>query len=290
MSLFDQIREFLRFVLMPKVSESQIEKMNTVLEEMMTFRFKLTKIVQGVIENEDVGDEVENEDSSEDSDNEVKIESKYKPGLLPKEHFISHFSEDITNLAPLPLLNTDLFESVHSPYKTIRMKKRSSVNVLHTLITNQERLSVYNLTNGIIPLALEKDIEKVSNHKLVKKFLNSVKVEGGIIYQCKKLIVFGTSYKKGHVVILPGSKNDVPLFGKIIQLLACENYAYFLYKNVLATYCIKTDLFFIEELETDGFVPAHQLCDPRPLGNSYFYPNTRGEKQIFTSRYYPWLF
>ena len=50
---------------------------------------------------------------------------------------------DIQNLAPLVMLNTDLFESQHSEYKTIRQKKRNSVNPLLTLITNHERLSVY---------------------------------------------------------------------------------------------------------------------------------------------------
>ena len=57
--------------------------------------------------------------------------------------------EDVRNLGPSPLTNTDLFESKHSPYKQIRIAKRTSVNVLYTLISNQERLNVYNSTRDI---------------------------------------------------------------------------------------------------------------------------------------------
>ena len=54
------------------------------------------------------------------------------------------------NLAPLVLLNTDLFESKHSPYKDIRKSKRNSKNVLYTLITNDEQRSVYHSTGQFI--------------------------------------------------------------------------------------------------------------------------------------------
>ena len=52
-------------------------------------------------------------------------------------------------LAGVVLLNTDLFESKHRPNKDIRRLKRSSVNVIYTMITHDEKLSVYNSTGSV---------------------------------------------------------------------------------------------------------------------------------------------
>ena len=127
---------------MPKISQSQLEEMENTLDLLMNMRLKLTKIVQEAENNEDMEETINDRE---------KISSKYDPPITFKEHFLSHLTSDISNLAPLPLLNTDLFESIHPSYKTIRVKKRSSVNVLHTLITNHEKLSVYHSSNDIIP-------------------------------------------------------------------------------------------------------------------------------------------
>ena len=60
---------------------------------MMGYRLKLTKIDKESVES----------DSSEQSENN---EPNYDPSIRFKEHYLSHFAEDIQNLAPLPLLNT----------------------------------------------------------------------------------------------------------------------------------------------------------------------------------------
>ena len=118
------IRRFLRFISMPKMTESQVIEMDKTLENLMDTRLKLTRVpleseedkdititASSVDENEqiDISDD-ENEDN-DDNDKKVKVVSKYKPTVKWKEHFLSHFSTDIRNLAPLALLNTDLFES-----------------------------------------------------------------------------------------------------------------------------------------------------------------------------------
>ena len=64
------------------------------------------------------------------------------------------------NLAPLPLLNTDGFEAKHSPHKQTRLRKRSSVNILLTLIKQDERASVYNSTGETLPEDIEKTIKR----------------------------------------------------------------------------------------------------------------------------------
>ena len=79
--------------------------------------------------------------------------------LYHQEHYLSHFQEDVRNLAPLRLLNTDLFESSHSEKNHIRKAKKCSINVLYTMMHNEELRNVYNLTgcvhklNGALTIA-----------------------------------------------------------------------------------------------------------------------------------------
>ena len=82
---FLEIHKYVKFVNMPKVSESQLVEMDSTLERLMNMRLQLTC---------------------------VQINPrKYDPPVTFKEHYLSHISEDIRNLAPTPFLKTDLFES-----------------------------------------------------------------------------------------------------------------------------------------------------------------------------------
>ena len=69
---------------------------------------KFENVIQESKEDEEI---TETDSSDDENEAKVRVVSKYKPTVKWKEHFISHFSSDIRNLAPLPLLNTDLFES-----------------------------------------------------------------------------------------------------------------------------------------------------------------------------------
>ena len=119
-----------------------------------------------------------------------------------QEHAISHACEDIRQLGPTPLTATDLFESNHSHFKQIRRVKRTSKNVLYTLITNHEKVSVYNSTSEMFPSAIERTIKKIAKEKLVQDFLKSNKVSGKVLYECSKLSVYGTEYKRNTYIVL----------------------------------------------------------------------------------------
>ena len=90
----------------------------------MNTRLRLTRVCQKPIEDKNItlgnifedidtsdSESKENDSNANDNDKNVKIVSKYKPTVKWKEHFLSHYSSDVRNLAPLPLTNTDLFES-----------------------------------------------------------------------------------------------------------------------------------------------------------------------------------
>ena len=77
---------------MPQVTNDQLVAMNETLCTVMDMRLNLTRI-----------EEIDKKTG--------KSSSKYCPTVKWKEHFISHAMSDIKALAPLPLLNTDTFES-----------------------------------------------------------------------------------------------------------------------------------------------------------------------------------
>jgi hypothetical protein len=115
------IRRLLRFILSPKLTESQLNCMNETIEMVMNTRIKLTKVDNREETSDSVdSDEIELSDEDEFSD-EVelndetkkikKIVPKCQPPIRWKEHFLSHLLDDYRQLAPLVFLNTDRFES-----------------------------------------------------------------------------------------------------------------------------------------------------------------------------------
>ena len=178
---------------------------------------------------------------------------------------MSHFSNDVRNLAPLPFLKTDRYESCHAFLKQIRLAKRNSRNVNKTMITNKELLNVYNATGETIPADIEKTIVKECCDEIVLNYLKTYKVPGNTIYECSKLVSFGTEYQKDTYVILPSSTNKNILLGKIEKILACQKYGYVLYQKALCEYNHNTDLLMVNELQQCDVIPLYQLSDPRPL-------------------------
>ena len=168
-------------------------------------------------------------------------------------------------MGPLPFLRTDRFESWHQHFKKIRGAKRTSVNVLKTLIINCELASVYNSTGETMQSEIEMTVQKKCTDELVLKFLETVDVPGGVLYECKKLTVFGTSYKKDQFLILPEATNDAVCLGRIEKLLSCTECGYVVYEKTLCEYQPEIDLYMVTGLGYYSVVPLYQLPDPIPL-------------------------
>ena len=86
-----------------------------------------------------------------------------------------------------------------------------------------------------------------------------------ILYECSKLSVHGTEYQHGQFVVLPESSNTLPVFGKILKLLSCEQFGYFVIQNTSNKYCSKTDLYFVIENQQFTVVPCLQLPSYLPI-------------------------
>ena len=90
------------------------------------------------------------------------------------------------------------------------------------MITNKDLSNVYNATGETIPAKIEKTIVKECCDEIVLNYLKTNKVPGNTIYECSKLVSFGTEYQKNTYVILPSSTNKNILLGKIEKILACR--------------------------------------------------------------------
>ena len=160
-----------------------------------------------------------------------------------------------------------MFESKHNPLGEIKQKKRTTVNTLFTVVSHDEKTSAYNATGQMIPSDIDKKIVKVCSDKIVLDYQKKFTVPGKKLFLCSKLSVFSTDYAVGQYIVLP-STNAAPKFGKILKLLCCTKFAYFLYKKTDNKYCEKSDLYIISENKDCDLIPQHKLACFYPL-NAY---------------------
>ena len=148
------------------------------------------------------------------------------------------------------------------------MAKKNSRNVLLTMMNQNERLSVYNHSSGnMFPTKIEANIKKVCKEKTVKRFLEKARASCDEVYECSKLLVYGTQYHNGQMVLLPGSTNANPVFGQIVKLLYSEpEKAYLMYRRSSNFYDSFADLYIVEMKPEHGVVSVNHLADYHPLG------------------------
>ena len=82
------------------------------------------------IESESDGDSERDYEKVKEIDNECSgkaLKSNFLPPLTWKEHYCSHFASDIRQLGPLPLLNTDRFESKVGKFLRSYMKPKNQI-------------------------------------------------------------------------------------------------------------------------------------------------------------------
>ena len=112
---------------------------------------------------------------------------------------------------------------------------------------------------------IEKSIKEVCTDTIVNDYLKKFKVAGGQLYECTKLIVFGTQYHVDQYCLLQGSTNNIPVFGKIAKLLCSQDSAYLICQQTSNTYCHETDLFMVQEKNDYQLIATDSLAAFHPL-------------------------
>ena len=150
----------------------------------------------------------------------------------------------------------------------LRTKAKLSISSFRLGKTHQEKLSVYHATTEMMPTSVEKKIRKQCLAPIATAYEKKFKVHGGVLYECTFLKVFGTQYFKDQYVLLDGSTNKLPCFGKIKTLLCCEKKGYLIYFKTSSKYCCKSDLFIINVQDQQEITAVHHLADYHPLQGS----------------------
>lgn len=144
------------------------------------------------------------------------------------------------------------------------MATRTSVNLLWTLISQDERLSVYNASSELVSSAMENTITKVYSDEVVKNYVKTLKLPK-VLYECSKLSIYGTDYRPDQFILLPESTNVKPVFGRISKLLSCQKFGYLYYEKTVSTYSPGADIFMIRGTEEFYIVPCQQLPTYRTI-------------------------
>ena len=94
-----EIRKFLKFVLMPKVTESQLEQMELTLTKMMNIRLKLTRVIEKKpsIPIDDL-ELSEIDDTYENNDIETIYEIEAKKSKYMVLHIVTIYSKNHKNM------------------------------------------------------------------------------------------------------------------------------------------------------------------------------------------------
>ena len=110
--------------------------------------------------------------------------------------------------------------------------------------------------------AVEKTIKDLCTDKIALDYLKTQK-DIKALYECSKMSVFQTEYKRDQYVVLPNSTNSKPLFGKIFKLLCCDQgkHSFLYYQKVNSMYCSKTDLFIVSDCGFFDIIAIEHLAD-----------------------------
>ena len=118
--------------------------------------------------------------------------------------------------------------------------------------------SAYHATGELVASAMENTIKKVCTDKVVTDYMKKWNYPK-VMYECTSLSIHSTAYKPGQYVILPSSTNDLPAFGKIVKLLACNQFGYLCYQETNNEYCHKRDIYMVSN--TQNFAALFHFSD-----------------------------
>ena len=243
-----EIRELVRYVHMSRMSENQVILLDDAVRKVMSTRMELTR--------------------KNSSDEESSLPT-YEPRIKWKEHFISHYASEIKNLAPMPLLCTDLFESKHAPFKTIKRQSKNSRNLLLTLSQKSEFQATYLYEGSFFQSKFEKHVSGILKDADVLTLCQKQKnLQRHAVFLCSSLEYHGTPYRLGSFVILPKMANDLPstfTFGKIEMLLFGNESAFLYVERYNAFYDESFDLYMLQTENVHEVVSVEQLEDFYPL-------------------------
>jgi len=166
------------------------------------------------------------------------------PGVIvPKFHFLLHVPKQIIQFGPLRQQWCMRFEAVHAWFKSLARVVRSVKNIPWSLAYRYESLRCVQLNSapGIQPTCFLysgdlisegvnipfRNLEQPFEDVLIPLLLD-VDVNECIVMSTPKVIVHGTQYLHGSVVLLTCNEDDMPVFGKITNIYVHNRVIFFI--------------------------------------------------------------
>lgn len=189
--------------------------------------------------------------------------------LLPKHHFLEHYSELIESFGPLVALWTMRFEAKHSFFKRVVLHTKSFRNILLSLAAKHQLLMAFH-SHTSDPLKPSLFVSHVSSVQLDllhndvqeavrSKFPNEASVQLANTVSCS-----GTKYCVG--MVLPyGSTGGLPDFVQIHQMMIVKNTVAFIVKTRKSWYNEHLRSFELDAPCHIQVLLQHDLSDIVPL-------------------------
>ena len=89
------------------------------------------------------------------------------------------------------------------------------MNTLFTMISNDERISVFNLSGPMFPSIIETDVKGLCNDKIALDYATTLR-ETKLLYECSKMSIYGTDYKR------LSSINDTHYKGNLLYQISSQ--------------------------------------------------------------------
>lgn len=191
--------------------------------------------------------------------------------LLPKHHYIEHYSELIKLFGPLVGLWTMRFEAKHSFFKNVVKHSRCFKNVPFSLALKHQFMIGYHLSSPNIdkPVLEVSDASTVPLELLKEELTQAFKQRNPYASEisiAKNVWCNGIQYRPG-MIVAHGSFVGLPEFGEIHQICILEQRLFLALKLLCGCYCEHYGAFQLtpSPVREIAVVEVSELVDEYPL-------------------------
>lgn len=196
-------------------------------------------------------------------------------GLVPKMHYLTHYSKQMEQYGPLINCTTTRFEAKHSYFKDLARKTKNRKNLAKTLaLRHQSLMSLHSISGNVLGEDNIKSTGLKEKHvetfcPIVRNILSQT-LESDKFQVASSVTIHGTLYRSNFVVA-SHIIEDVVYFAKISLILLHNSEAYFLLQNYTdCTFCRKYHCYVASEVVSDPFlVKWSDILDFHPLSIGY---------------------
>lgn len=190
--------------------------------------------------------------------------------LLPKHHFLTHYPKLILEFGPLLRVWTLRFESKHCFFKQFMRLLRNFKNVTLSLTEKHELFQALQRRGAGL-----RNLQKAKNEKPLLVNLFPLQMQelfaqqnlDSTAMECSQIVVKGTIYRKGNVVILAKEpSSDTPAFGKICIIIKnCSEKIYFVLEILNVIFNPQLRVYVLGSAILSACVCIEELLSYEPL-------------------------